>query len=386
VKRTFVLSIALAGLLGASDVGACLDCAFKKATVDGYLRAGYQNHDISGDKSYKDNSVGGKLHLETAPQSGISAGVTFYTTNKVSKNENGGVPFFDSNAKSYSIMGEAYLKGVFGNTTIKLGRQEIDTPFADTDDIGMIPNTFEAGVLINKDIKDTTIVLAQVQKWAGVDAPTPEEFTKMQNDDSVQTLGITYEGIEGLALSGWYYDLKSKNAGDLDDISYIEAIYGTKIDSINYELGLQYAKQSYKSTQDAKVNGISLSIGFESVGLTLSGAYNKSNDNTASNGFGGGPFFAGAEHLTVVEAGADGKSTMYGLEWDASVVGLSGVTLGYSNLTLEANSGVESDEDDFVFSYDIKDNLNLTAIYSDVDDKINGDKFKNTRVFVNYLF
>ena len=382
MKKSIVFSICLVSLLSAD----ALDDIFKNAKVDGYIRGGYQNQDISGDKSYKSDSIGGKLHFETANYNGISAAVSFYTTNKISNNDGEGIAFFDSDNKSYSILGEAYLQGVFGNTTIKLGRQELDIPFADTDDIGMIPNTFEAGVLINKDIPDTTIVLAQVQKWAGVDAPKPEEFTKMYNDDSVQTLGITYEGIKDLSLSGWYYDLKSKNDNDLDDISYIEAVYANKINLVNYELGFQYAKQSHKNAQDAKINGASLSIGFEGTGLTLNAAYNKSNDNAADNGFGGGPFFTSCEHLTLAEAGADGKATTYGLEWDASGIGLDGVTLGYTNLNLEASNGIESDEDDFVFSYDIKENLNLTAIYSDVDDKINNDKFKNTRVFLNYHF
>jgi len=382
MKKSLVLSLCMVSLLSAD----ALDSIFKNAEVDGYIRAGYQDHDISGDKSYKSDSLGGKLHLETEKYNGISGAVSFYTTNKINNNDTEGVPFFNSNNKSYSILGEAFLQGVFYNTTIKLGRQELDTPFADTDDIGMIPNTFEAGVLINKDIPDTTIVLAQVQKWAGVDAQKPEEFTKMYNDDSVKTFGISYDGIKDLALSGWYYDLKAKNTDDLDDISYVEAVFASQINSINYELGLQYAKQSHKNAQDAKVKGASLSLGIENTGITLSAAYNKSNDNTADNGFGGGPFFTSSEHLTLSEAGTDGKATMYGLEWDASVVGLSGVTFGYNSLNLEANDGIEGDEDDFVFSYDIKENLNLTAIYSDVDDKINDEKFTNTRVFVNYSF
>jgi hypothetical protein len=84
--------------------------------------------------------------------------------------------------------------------------------------------------------------------------------------------------------------------------------------------------------------------------------------------------------------GADAKATTYGFEWDMSDFGVKGLTLNYAILNIEANNGKEADEDDYILSYDIQDNLNLTAIYSDVDDKINGEKFKNTRVFVNYMF
>ena len=381
MKKSLVLSLAVASLLGAD----ALDSAFKNAKVDGYIRAGYQNQDISSDKSYKSDSIGGKLHFETAPINGIIAGLSFYTTNKINNNDGEGIPFFDSNNKSYSILGEAYLEGNFGNTTIKLGRQELDTPFADTDDVGMIPNTFEAGVLINKDIKDTTLILAQVQKWAGVDAPSPEKFTKMKNDDSVQAIGAIYEGIEGLAFSGWYYDLKSKNSDDLENISYVDAVYESTINSIKYEAGLQYAKQSFKDQKDSKVYGAILSISFANSGLTFSGAYDKVKDHAATNGFGGGPFFTNDEDLTVAELGT-GKSRLFGVEWDVSVIGLDGLSLIYEDLKLKNDNGKKATENDIILSYDIKENLNLTAIYSDIDDRINGDKFKNTRVFLNYSF
>ncbi|WP_269078237.1 hypothetical protein [Lebetimonas sp. JS138] len=36
--------------------------------------------------------------------------------------------------------------------------------------------------------------------------------------------------------------------------------------------------------------------------------------------------------------------------------------------------------------WDASDVIKGLSIYSDVDDKINDDKFKNTRVFVNYAF
>ncbi len=363
---------------------AVQDDAFIK-TVNGYIRGGYQNSDITGDGKYTDIALGGKLHIDTNAWNGISAGASFYTTNALEKHEGNGVPFFDANNDSYSILGEAYLQGQWGNTTLKIGRQEIDTPFADTDDIGMIPNTFEAGLLINKDIADTTIVLAQVQKMAGVDADKPSKFTKINGNNHVQVLGVTYEGIEGLALSGWYYNLKEYA---VDKIGYIDANYEGSINGFTYGLGGQYASQNYSAdgAQKASIYGANVSAGMESVGLTIGVAYNKSADNSATNGFGGGPFFTSAEHLTLAEAGINGEALMLTAEWDASVVGANGLTLSAGKLTLEDANGVEGDELDIVASYAFNDDLSIDAIYSDIDDKINGDKFKNTRVFVNYTF
>lgn len=355
-------------------------------TVNGYIRVGYQNTDISGDTDYTDTALGGKLHIETVSWNGISAGASFYTTNSVGKDEGylsgAGMAFFDGSGNSYSILGEAYLQGEWGNTTLKAGRQEIDTPFADTDDIGMVPNSFEAVTLVNTDIKETTILLAQVQRMAGVDAEVPGEFKKLNGDDGVQVFGATYEGIEGLSLSGWYY-----HANDLIKVPYLEATYEADLGEVSLGLGAQYAYMDWEGDSAAKVFGATLSAGFSPAGLTLGAAYNKSSDGPADDLFGGGPFFTSSEHLTLPVAGSDGEAVMYTAEWDAGTIGVDGLTLGAGYLTLESDTGLESSELDLVASYAFNDALTLDIFYSDIDDKIeSGDELTNLRVFLNYAF
>jgi len=353
-------------------------------SVTGNIRVGYQNHK-SDTATTKQDSIGGKLHIQSQLVKDITVGATFYTTNSISHDKEDGINFLDSNQDSYSILGEAYLQGDFGNTTIKLGRQELDTPFADTDDIGMIPNTFEAGVLINKDIKDTTIILAQVQKWAGVDTDNPEKFSELNNKDHLQTIGFIYEGLKDVTIQAWRYNLKDF---EVDKILYIEANYETILNDLDLELGGQYAVQNYSASgaDKATITGLNASLGYKKVGLTLFGSYNKSSNNTAINGFGGGPFFTSCEHLTLTEAGVGGKATRVGLGLDTSVIGISNLLLDFSKLTLKNSIGTKTTELDFVASYDVNDKLTVDFIYSDTDDKINSEKFKNTRVFANYSF
>ena len=174
--------------------------------VDGYIRVGYQ----SDREDATDLALGGKLHVETNSWNGISAGASVYTTNVIGSNEGAGVPFFNANNNSYAILGEAYLLGDWGNTMLKIGRQEIDTPFLDTDDIGMIPNTYEAALLINRDFANTTITLAHIERMAGVDAEVdPEKFENVRDNDHVQLVGVEYAFSDNLALSGWYYNLSN---------------------------------------------------------------------------------------------------------------------------------------------------------------------------------
>ncbi|MBE0499730.1 MAG: hypothetical protein IBX43_10955 [Campylobacterales bacterium] len=64
-------------------------------------------------------------------------------------------------------VGEAWIAGTAGKTTAKLGRQALDTPLAFTETWGIDQNTFEAAVLINQDLPDTTLVGAWIGKSNG---------------------------------------------------------------------------------------------------------------------------------------------------------------------------------------------------------------------------
>ena len=359
------------------------EAAFFK-TVDGYVRAGYQQ---DGDDN-SDLALGGKLHVETNAWYGLSAGASFYTTHAIGDNDGAGVPFFNSSNDSYDILGEAYMQAQFGNTTLKAGRQEIDTPYADTDDIGMIPNTFEAYVLTNTDLPGTTIIAALVQKMAGVDADVPEKFTTTGMDGGIPTVGIIYEGLENLALQGWYYNVQD-SAGDRV-FTYFDATYGTSMSSMAFEIAAQYATQDAFDGDvdgDSSIFGVTASIGLESAGISVAVAYNSTDGTAANNGFGGGPFFTSAEHLTLAETGADGDLLAFTAEWDASAAGLNGLTLGAGYFTLNDRNDAEATELDLTANYAFNDNFSVDVIYSDIEDDITGDgDFTNTRVFVNYTF
>ncbi|MCH9814432.1 MAG: OprD family outer membrane porin [Epsilonproteobacteria bacterium] len=372
-------SIVVATLLSVSMQAEGLETAFKNATYDGYLRAAYQHQDEG------EFAIGGKLHMETAQINGISVGTSFYTTHGLSDKYNDGISFFSSEQKAYSILGEAYIKAHFGSTEIKIGRQELDTPYADTDDIGMVPNSFEALSVVNSAFDDTTIVLAHLQKMAGVDAETPERFTKINGDDGVQVVGVSYEGYENLRLDGWYY-----NATDFAKMSYIEADYERPLSAFTLGIGGQYTYQDFDEGSTVGVYGLNVRLGLEEQGIIFYTAYNKANSKdgqVADNFFGGGPFFINCEHMTMAEVGENGKAFRHGIELDGAPYGLDGFGMNLSYFTAEGDGGEDLEEIDLMASYMVSDALSVDLIYSDTTD--NQDErasFTNTRLFVNYSF
>lgn len=123
-----------------------------------------------------------------------------------------------------------------------MGRQTFDTAFAESDNIGMVHNTFEAYTLVNTDIQDTTLFISPVQKWSGVDSPDPSSFTDVNGDDDMQILGITYEGIDNTIAGGQFYNLNNEVK-----ISYLEANYEDETEKFTYGGALQYSLQDYKN-------------------------------------------------------------------------------------------------------------------------------------------
>ena len=368
------IGLSLLMIISTNMYADTLSDAFSGGKYEGNIRLGYQSHEVQNDRR-DEFATGVILHFETASYYGIQAGATLFTSQGNGKEGFEGVPFFDENNDNYTSVGEAYLKGTFSNTVFTLGRQILDTPFAGSDDIGMIDNTFEAYTLVNKDFQDTTIFLAQVQRWSGVDSPVPSSFTDVNGDDGMQILGITYEGIDKTTLSGWFYNLS-----DNGKISYLDANYEDETEKFAYGAALQYAYQDYDSGESSTIYGAAAFLGVKKVGLTTTVSYNETDGIAADNFFGGGPFFTNAEHNTLREAGPDGRVILYTLEWDASVIGAEGLLF---TVNIDAHQD-DNSEYDLGIEYVYNDRVNVSAIYSDVEEEDNA--FRNLRIFANYSF
>ncbi|HIC10019.1 MAG TPA: porin, partial [Campylobacterales bacterium] len=148
-------------------------------SVSGNIRTAFISDDgDSYDDEVHDLATGGSITVLTPKiENNFQIGATLYTAQ----------PLFgqktdqwltEHDGSSYSYLGEAYITGtLFGKTAVILGRKVIDTPFADSDDIGMAPNSFEVYLVQNSDIPNFTFTAGRVTKWAGHDAPVRGEFS-----------------------------------------------------------------------------------------------------------------------------------------------------------------------------------------------------------------
>ena len=348
----------------------------------GYLRLGYQNFKNNAINE-NDMALGGKLNIELRHKGYFVFGASFYTTNALMDTNNIGVPFYGSDNNSYTILGEAYIKAKIEKTTLKVGRQEFDSPYANMDDIGMIPNTFEGATLMYKDIeKRNKVVFAYFNKWSGVDSDEPQSFSDMNGDDGVWILGGAYGGFKNTQLKAWFYSIPNQAK-----LAYFEANYNLKLNEINLAFAGQYSIQDYENGDQSTIYGASMEASYEPWGLTTTLAYNKVDGVGADNFFGGGPFLTSSEHITIPDGGDNAKAFLIGGSFDFAVVGMDDLTLSLNHLTIERELLDDITELDIALEYNYNDNLSLQVIYSDIEDKSFADEsFKDLRVFVNYSF
>lgn len=294
VRLSLLASVLVLSATASDDLAG----AFKDGKVSGQIRAFYINRDYSGASTVQRDglTLGGYLKYETDSLYGFSAGAAFYTTNKMDSKSStateNDLTLFGSNGDNETYLGEAYLQYKYGNTAFKAGRQKLDTPLAGLDDARMLPSLFEAYVLSNTDIKDTTLIAAHVTKFAAGTFANGYNNSSVTNNtqakqDSASTLALTsgysgalnatnmvghfenmgtyaighdtkgvsvaaaiYSGIPGLKLQLWDY-----YAYDILNAVYAEANYGWSMGSVAPYLAAQYIKEDdVGSSYATKVN------------------------------------------------------------------------------------------------------------------------------------
>ena len=162
---------------------------------------------------------------------------------------------------------EVWLAGSAFDTTLKIGRQALDTPLAFTEKWGVDKNTFEAGVLINQSIPSTTLVATFIGKSNGSAddrTSTREGGTGNLNDlgataagyvaadgtfstfgtQGTYAFGLVNNSFKPLTVQAWYYDMV-----DFAQAYWLQAdAKCSKIEGLS--VGVQYANTDLDTRAD----------------------------------------------------------------------------------------------------------------------------------------
>jgi len=192
--------------------------------------------------------------------------------------------------KDNAWMGELWMAATVGKTTAKVGRMELDTPLAFSEKWSIVPNTFNAAVLINQDLPDTTLVGAWVGQGNGLNPVGTENnnsvgWDYMGNDfgtfvsRGAYAAGAINNSFKPLVAQAWYY-----NVMDVADAYWLQADWDCQLVK-DVKVGVQYANMDPKGTLNAQHSSTAYAAKVAYAGvknLTLTAAYSSADEDNGA--------------------------------------------------------------------------------------------------------
>lgn len=365
---------------------------FKDARISGQIRtmySGYEQKESNVDNNYA-TALGGKLKYELAELNGFNAGVAFYTShdlNFVTGENTHHNNELSSSDGSYTQLAEAYVNYNYKDLNFRVGRQILDTPLADSDDIRMISNTFEA-YTATYSYKGFDFMAGNIQSWQGGDADLDTPWVKT-GQNGTNFGGVSYSDMWELNL--WYY-----NITDTTNAFYFDGgiEYEMKNDILIHAM-VQYLNETELSTSGYATTIYGALLEVVTQGASLSIAYDKSlNDaSTASfSGFGGGTLFTSMDTLILddIADDRDAHALVASLGYEINKFNF---LYAYGDFKGEKNSLAKRAhiiEQDVSLEYNANDEFLVVCVYSRQEDKENALKtdhdWNHFRLMLNYNF
>jgi hypothetical protein len=369
---------------------------FRDGKVTGQIRSLYSDINYESSQDVYATAAGGFLKYELAQYRGFSAGVEFVVSQNAGALSGDGVKYNDelsSSQRNYTQMSESYLNYEYEGLNLRGGRQTIDTPLADSDDIRMVSNSFEA-YIATYEYENLSFMGGALLSWQGYDAGLENPWEKTGKD------GTYFGGIswsdDNLDASLWYYNIN----GEVGDATANNSYYGDIVGHFHLSkelflhVGAQFLKQQEldESGVESEIYGATAEVVYHGLGLNI--AYNNSkkvSNRQSFSGFGGGTLFTNMDNMILDNIAVD-------REVDAIVSGLSyeyedfAFLYAYGDFQGSVNSAAQKEhivEQNMGASYEHEDVL-IGAILTVQKDKehtaINGGDWVNARVLVAYNF
>ena len=296
------MSLVAALLIGSSAF------AIENTKVSGDANLFYGTTDAGSNSLFdKDNSAAdAALNLNVTTDLvknstvAISAGAGYTVLSTLGLENNlvsavwGGAHGATANGSSFGVkvnnanwMNEAWIAATAGKTTAKIGRMELDTPMVFTEKWSIEKNTFEAAVLINQDIPDTTLVGAYVGNGNGTETfgggataggagigqvvNVNGQFETF-GTNGAYAVGAINNSFKPLTVQAWYYQLTQ-----LASAYWLQADYKSQIVP-GLLAGAQYSSDKLLNGSTKSDDVYALMLGYEMKDIaTVKVAYSSVN-------------------------------------------------------------------------------------------------------------
>jgi hypothetical protein len=290
---------------------------------------------------------------------------------------------------------------VLSNTTFKIGRQFLDTPLAFTEKWNLAPNSFDAIVVLNQDIKNVTLVGAYVGRGNGLKGSvsnadsfdaygtTVSPFTKAKGAYAV---GALTNLVEGMPINLWYYDLPSTATA-----AWADAAYTLKLaDDMSVALGAQYGTIMPAASALDDTSGFGVKIGGKIGMFNVMAAYSSMDDDgtvalantaTMSNSTGGKKtkLYTAGIYTDGTHVAIPGSDAMK-LKASAKVDGIGKFIAQYVHNENDGTPTLDVDEIDVIFATKVA-GIGTKLIYINRDyDQASVNDSQHIRVILSKNF
>lgn len=280
---------------------------FKKGEISGQIKLSYA--DVAEPGNAYATAVGGIVKYELAEYRGFNAGVALYSSNDIGFASGEGAKRsseLSSDVGNHADISEAYINYKYKDFSLRAGRQTLNTPLADTDDIRMIQNSFEAYVA-KYNYSGIEFMLGNIQQWHGFDAGLEDGWSKT-GEEGTNFVGVSY--ADTLEFNSWFYNITQMSNASYFDIG-VE--YALNSDMLIHTM-VQYLHESEigDSGVSASIYGALFEFVLYDIGFNI--AFNKSQKNAdreSFSGFGGGALFTNMDTMIIDEIAKDREALAY---------------------------------------------------------------------------
>lgn len=368
MSKTY-LAVAIASICSTNLYAASFTDSLKNGTFTGEIRNVLALSSEVDGGSAAIAGVGNNSHVgstalavkyETAPFSGLKFGVAFQHGQDWNIHEEDTTEDDSRVSITSTNVQQAYIDYSFDKdttaTSLRLGRQLIVSPLLMNSGAFPLRDSFDAVVLTNKDLPDTTLKLMYVDKWNmryGDDSNGSVTQTDKDFENNLISLYLNNNSIGGLNIEGqWLINDNDTAAGDPPTNVNVGDSYQTgflgltyKIPDTSWVIGTKVLTADYDSKPDTGYWGVKAQTKLGDYTVKL--AYTDVDDTANFPGtLGHVPMFR-AYHQTITnEYFAGQKTTSLEVKSGLGITGLStGLTYAMwsQNSTGMTNSGKNLD-------------------------------------------
>ncbi len=412
MKKTLLLSVVASTMIMAGgDIAAPVEPVVEAPAVveevsawkfNGQAVAFTQTVDSNGDASlFGSDTTYGALGVQLGAVNkdligGLGAGVEVAAIR--SSTGSFGSGFYGTGGNAGTTSGgftQAYLTYGFGGTSLKVGRQTLPkslSPFAYSEGWQVFKNTFDAALVVNSSIPNTTVVYAYVtgaNRSVGgyLDAGVYNDVAGGAAVDGAHMIAVQNKSIDGLTLTGNYYF-----AGNMDGLGDTSIVWGdAKFKAGAFNVAVQGGQVSPDLADSTSAFGVK--VGGKFGMFTASAAYTSVGDGTVGiTNLGTGiksPLYTQMVLNNVGQYHAAPGSDF--LKVGGTVKALGGTIKAFYGAGTNDSVAAKGDYTEFDLMYVTKltDNLKVFGAYVYTDDSNvgNGPDANNfVRVWARYSF